>query len=599
LSTRIIENLQQIVENDKLSSRQVPRTSGLAFFHFDQQQADVYSRWTALRTIAAQLLFSQRSDRNFIDIASLMMMEENEGQILASEQSLLSLIRVYLEQLDSSYLVFDALDECSEWDEFLISLRQCTEQTSSKIILISRPHLPISSFIGQKPFRMVLQQDANLTEIESILRPGITSLIMTDRLHGYSTQGESGELDLDMNKTEVLISNLARRADSIFLWAALMIQYVQSTFLTPAEREAVLSDEEPFRGLDKLYSKIMEDLQRRIPHSQYGKIHKIFEWLMTAQQPWTTKMLQTALAVQPNRKSTDSDVIEPFRESLLQLCGPLVEIREKGEVVRFIHLSVAEYLVKPAATAMKPSWSVNLRDAHCSMANLCLSYLRWEIPHRPLSEDEGSPPERSIVLAKYGLLPYVVTFWPFHANQSLEYNLFRDEADISYLPNETFKTLLKLLSEITKIKALVTSWIESSYLFETNPTLLNIPKHLETLSNNDGIRSDQRKVLENLSNTLKRLSNNLLHLNKRWGQTLSKEPNEIWLPSINALTDSEFWVGTNVAKVKWLSDPQDSDAVLILSQVSNDGKEVGVIKLWPARYVSRLFVTPWPAFIQY
>lgn len=84
------------------------------------------------------------------------------GQTCASEQSLESLIRIYLEQLDESFLLFDALDECIEWDEFLITLRKCAEGTRCKIVLITRPHLSILSIIGKKPDRMELEQHANM-----------------------------------------------------------------------------------------------------------------------------------------------------------------------------------------------------------------------------------------------------------------------------------------------------------------------------------------------------------------------------------------------------------------------------------------------------
>jgi hypothetical protein len=367
-----------------------------------------------------------------------------------------------------------------------------------------------------------------------------------------------------------------------------MVQYLTSSYLTATERAAILLDQEPFQGLDNLYSKIMEGLLLRVPNNQHGKIRKVFEWLTVAQEPWSLGMLETALAVQPDRTSTPADIMDHIRDSLLHLCGSLVEIRE-DDVVRFIHLSAAEYLVKSSTMS---SLSVNVNTAHCSIANLCLSYLRHDIPHSPLSENSTISPRRPDILKKFRLLPYVVNFWAFHAEQSLKHSIGETPGPI-FSSSETFDELFDLLSLVTKDQALVTVWIEASFLFEINPSLMNIPKYIESLSAHVDIGSNPRELvhrlrkLEHLSSTLQRFSNNLIHLNKRWGETLSREPNEIWLPSVNAFTDSEFWIGTTQAKVKWLSDAQETDTILVLSQISSDGKDVGVIKMSPiAKFVS-------------
>jgi hypothetical protein len=45
--------------------------------------------------------------------------------------------------------------------------------------------------------------------------------------------------------------------------------------------------------------------------------------------------------------------------------------------------------------------------------------------------------------------------------------------------------------------------------------------------------------------------------------------------------ENEFWVRNTAAKVNWLSSRADAGAILVASQVSSDGKEVGVIRIWP------------------
>jgi hypothetical protein len=427
LSTRIIEDLCQRARIDG---------HACAYFYFDQQQGDRYSRFTALQSVAAQLLFSQKHNPTFIDLAALMMTDECQGQMCASSQSLESLIRIYLEQLNGSYLVFDGLDECKEWEEFLISLRKCTEETSCKIVVLTRPPLQLSPIIGQMPFSMELESDANLNEINAILSPGITSLLQMGKL------GQRYGPD----NTDSLIGVLAERADSIVLWADLIIKYLQSPFLTPTERVEIIEEEKPFKGLDNLFGKILVDLGKRVPESQHGKVHKVFGWLAAAHRPWTTKMMETALAVQPSRLSTHADFMDHFEESLVQLCGPLVEIRHDN-TVRFIHLSVTEYLTKLQESA----FSVTLSAAHCSAAIVCLEYLLNEVPHEPLSGDSSVAPQRQFVLSKYCFLPYVVSFWTFHARQCLDEALAEKSAK-KFLSSKGYKNLSQLVTKITTEK---------------------------------------------------------------------------------------------------------------------------------------------------
>ena len=124
-------------------------------------------------------------------------------------------------------------------------------------------------------------------------------------------------------------------------------------------------------------------------------------------------------------------------------------------------------------------------------------------------------------------------------------------------------------------------WVEASWTFGISPTILEIPFRISLAV--EYVEAKARKELETLAETMKRLSENLSRMNKHSAKVLSETPNEIWLPSINSLADSEFLVGTNDSKVSWLSCPEETESILVVSQVSDDGKEVGVVKVWPSK----------------
>jgi hypothetical protein len=173
----------------------------------------------------------------------------------------------------------------------------------------------------------------------------------------------------------------------------------------------------------------------------------------------------------------------------------------------------------------------------------------------------------------------MVASWPYHARQSWEEGL-RGKSVEKFLSSKSCKDLSQLLTKITTEKRLVTLWIEASWAFKTPPSLFDLSDIIRGVASKAW--EAQRAELKSLAGTLQRLGKTLSHLNQEWGHALVAEPNEIWLPSINAFTDCEFWVGTTTAKVNRLSSSADAGAILIASQVSSSGKEVGVVRIWPA-----------------
>jgi hypothetical protein len=153
-----------------------------------------------------------------------------------------------------------------------------------------------------------------------------------------------------------------------------------------------------------------------------------------------------------------------------------------------------------------------------------------------------------------------------------------------FVSSQGCKDLCQLLNNIITDKRLITVWIEASWVFGSAPSMLDLPDLIQGATGKISMQL-QIQELESLAETLQRLSRNLTHLKLKWSYILSVEPNEIWLPSTNAFTDCEFWVGTNEAKVNWLSSDTDAGAILIASQVSSNGTEVGVVRIWPPEYV--------------
>jgi len=154
------------------------------------------------------------------------------------------------------------------------------------------------------------------------------------------------------------------------------------------------------------------------------------------------------------------------------------------------------------------------------------------------------------------------------------------------LSTDKTRSLFQILRQFITTESAVTTWIESSWLFDCPPTVLN---SINRLHKYPTICEDQHTFRE----LVQSFSNELIALNRYWADTLRKNPNEIWEPSITAYVKSNFWMNTDLAEVRTFEPPEPPSTnggllnhvpfVLIASQPSLCGSKVGTIRVWPSR----------------
>lgn len=542
----------------------------MAYFHFDQEISMMSSHLAALQSFAEQLLCSRAADESFIDAASISMSNRQGRQLNASENVLRGLVQLFLRRLKHTFIVLDGLDECRTFTELLQFLEECTAISSCGIVVLMRPHLPFESFWDERVAYLDLQGRENLEDMKLFMQPRIRDLSTAGQIAGYMSNDE-------------IVTSLALQADSIFLWCSLIIAHLRQPALTPGERRDIIVGKTSFQGLENLFDRILDDIERRSPKCHLKRICNVFEWLVVAQTAWNVDRLHLALAVQDNRSSNRNDLIKNFKKSLVLICGPLIEIRDhEGEdTVRFIHLSVSEYLSKPFVEVGKSPFLVQSNAAHCSLAKMSLSYLMNEVPHAPLSGSPTITADPNVIMNQYCLLLYTATYWTFHAAKAFEISEQLEDDEITDIfKRRCFSTLVGILSKVVAFKPLITLWIEACWMFNSQPRADGLSSNIYSVME---FRCRKAKLeLKELSATIARLDSSLEQLNTAWHRVLASEPNEIWQQSIAAFTKSEFWVGTNEATVTSLYSPTaDQGSIMIASQVSSDGSEVGVIKVWP------------------
>jgi hypothetical protein len=138
--------------------------------------------------------------------------------------------------------------------------------------------------------------------------------------------------------------------------------------------------------------------------------------------------------------------------------------------------------------------------------------------------------------------------------------------------------MFKAITEVVNNKELLSTWIEASYIFQNTPSLTTLTSTMVKFQRSyaELWKLQVSPVVE----TLNRLSSELSRLNLNWGHILRNEPHEIWLSSINTVGNFDLWASKNDADMNFLKSEGDEGSILIASQVSYDGRSVGMLKVW-------------------
>jgi hypothetical protein len=561
----------------------VPST--LAFYFFDKQRPKAADPTSAYRAILAQLIYACRRDEHIVDIASMMHNEESKGQLFASREEVLCLISIYFHYLDNVILVIDGLDECAEYTDFLHSLQTVTItsgniagrsslathtrlQPKCKIALFSRPSVRLPLFFRDHSHTIHLDSTHNYEDIKQYIYPKILNLFDLGML-------------ADDRDADAIASQTADNANGMFLWAVLLIKYLQSDGLTIQDRSDALENLIYFRGLDNLYSIILKGLSRNLPERAQINLSRMFNWVAGSLRPLKISELRYAICL-TDHAILERNLIPKLRQSLASLTGALLEIGP-DQRVRFIHSSVAEHLRQLSSPERETLDIFAIKDDRMQnlLASSCLSYINHGVPPGPLSGSSQITADQMVQNLRFPFLDYSLKYWRLHASRGLRNAHTQQLHPMHTHEDGSCSQLMAQLSTLIESKERVTLWIEASWLFEFPPSLGSLPTHVDNVVSTTQANRDCR-AFQDLATNLKSLDQDLKRLAKGWKNVLKVTPNEIWEPSVPVFTASKFWVSTEDAKLVSLSTADHvGKFILILSQVSGDGLEIGQLKLFP------------------
>ncbi|KAK2020291.1 hypothetical protein LZ32DRAFT_652817 [Colletotrichum eremochloae] len=327
------------------------------------------------------------------------------------EALLITLLQAITPKVGNPFTVrifLDGLDECDQarQGKFLSLIKQIVSiQPKAEEPTVSRT-VVIKAFVS-------CRDSAYLTL--SLKKYPTLSLYAEDRhvkaaINVYAAQrlGENTEklADWDFNPDDIsrLIHLISERSNGMFLWARLVLDYLDS--------EMYYDKDEIFRAIEGIPSQL-SDLYKRILHKithdlQPQSIRRIatsLAWIAFSYRPLRLCELQSALAFSSGKQEVSGvppkRVIEP----------PKLLVEEKPDsTLTFIHFSVAEFLKGEASGNF-----LTEKYAAVEQAVACLACLRVGLAaFGPSHLDSESLPTTRILRGVFAFYPYAQANWTHH-----------------------------------------------------------------------------------------------------------------------------------------------------------------------------------------
>ncbi|KAK4454446.1 hypothetical protein QBC34DRAFT_482279 [Podospora aff. communis PSN243] len=306
-----------------------PVTTCHFFFKYNDPKSSTIE--AAYQSILAQILHQNRHDVDLLDkfifFGSYDLTPSASGQQTATLKELADLVRLCANGLGHVTLVLDAIDESNEPDLVAHKLKDLAATAPIKLICFSRPS--VNALQTLVPLTRQIKFDRNLikSDIKIFLLRSLQEMV-----------GEN-KLAQSADEIDVLADILVYGADGMFLWAKLMVKYLNSPALTPTSRLRTIHGVRFPEGLDAMYNRIAL-LISQLHTAEKELARRVLIWLhYTDYEGHSFTVVQGAVA-----DADDPPVQKNFVSLAISVCGGLVEFNTSTSLFTYTHLTVSEYL---------------------------------------------------------------------------------------------------------------------------------------------------------------------------------------------------------------------------------------------------------------
>lgn len=302
--------------------------------------------------------------------------------ILSSPETLWSILMDLVTQVrpGKMFCILDGLDECDEDSQRWLVGKLSTLPSGGygdvlKIVLISR--------------RMAGLKDTTQIKLDSDNRDKV-SLDVQKFVH-VNVQRLSEHLDFNSEVRTHLSyveNDLVKRAQESFLWVGFAVTELWKENTITGLLDS-LNDLPP--GLFSVYERIMRKIKPRLR----SLCMRILGWVALAHCPLSLDEIACGIICQPANVVL---TIQSARDCITE-CGPMINVR--GEMVRFVHNSVRDYLLQrhDGTFEFSDEFRIDSKVTNLDLAGSCLRAI-----------------EQDTVLSRYA-----ERYWPAHVKSSEEF----------------------------------------------------------------------------------------------------------------------------------------------------------------------------------
>lgn len=308
-------------------------TSTVSFFFCQATDVRINNATAVLRGLIFMLVDQQPSlifhvRRQYDKTGKQVFEDVNAWEALS--EILTSILRDV--RLQTTYLVIDALDECTTGLNRLLGLvaQQSSAYPHVKWIVSSRNWPVIEENLNNATQRTKLWLELNETSVSKAVAAFIH----------YKVQKLGEKKNYTDGICDVVSQHLLSNAHGTFLWVALVCE--ELTNASEWEAEELLTAFPP--GLDALYKRMIG----QICSSRHARLcSSILAVISLAHRPITVDEL-TSLLDMPPRCLGNYQALE----EIVSLCGSFLTLR--GRVISLVHQSAKDFLVQKAAYEIFP-----------------------------------------------------------------------------------------------------------------------------------------------------------------------------------------------------------------------------------------------------
>ena len=557
----------------------------ICYFFFRANNPDCEKSGSAYRSILAQTLQFHHNDPCLLDKYTFMLEEKSCGQSKISAQEALDIIKLCSSNGYIQCVLLDGLDECTDRNKLMhasFGLLAALCESPAKLILFGRPHLQVLPLLSK----------CNAIEVGSSISEDIDILIQ--RRLRYFLDGGFLPTDADISE---LGRRLHRGADSMILWAHLMLEFLQSYALTASQRIEIIQSVTLPEGLDKMYDRIVDVLLTK-PSVEHRLAVWLLMWLSFSMRPISATELHITTKFMDSKKLATPADFTNFDRTVISTCASFVEKSQMFDSIRhkivpcyrLIHLSAHEYF-KTRFSTIAQQFMASPYDAHYTLARCCLQYLCSLGPMKCLETIDGQSLQAPYFDEQYPFCAYASQHWTHHlleAEMAIENIELASTATLPRPHAQSPKMSLPTIREFLACSKLIQAYIQAGYTFRILPGGEGVMREWAQHALQRYDTCDQNAGAFQIFQDVCDFADYLEQLDREWGAKLSSRPSLIW-HEVTAFTPCRF-ITHNETKLYPLISRNDGHPDLSskpLSQISEVNKEqdlVSILTIWPSRY---------------